>query len=65
MNISTYPSDSSHSPELPFLERSLKSGIKVFWYVNMVPNKFKSLVSVEDFKKHIKDWKPTTYGCKL
>ena len=24
---------------------------------NMVPNKFKNLDSIEDFKKHIKDWK--------
>ena len=26
---------------------------------NMAPNQFKNLDSIEDFKKHIKDWKPT------
>ena len=24
---------------------------------NMIPNKFKNLVSIDDFKKHIKNWK--------
>ena len=32
---------------------------------NMVPNKFKNNDNIEDFKKHIKDWKPTTCSCKL
>ena len=27
---------------------------------NMVPNKFKNLDSIVDFKKHLKDWKPST-----
>ena len=30
---------------------------------NTVPNKFKNLGNIEDFKKHIKDWKPTTWNC--
>ena len=29
---------------------------------DMVP---KTLDSIEDFKKHIKDWKPTTCSCRL
>ena len=33
--------------------------------LNMVPNKFKNLESIEDFKEHIKDWKPTTCSGKL
>ena len=32
---------------------------------NTVPNKFKNIDNIEDFKKHIKDRKPTTYSCKL
>ena len=32
---------------------------------NTVPNKFKNLGNIDDFKKHIKDWKPTTCSCKL
>ena len=32
---------------------------------NIVPNKFKTLDSTEDFKKHIKDWKPIICSCKL
>ena len=32
---------------------------------NMIPNKFKNIENIEDFKKHIKDWKPTTCSCKL
>ena len=32
---------------------------------NIVPNKFKNLDSIEDFKEHIKYWKPVTCSCKL
>ena len=32
---------------------------------NMVPNKFKNIGNIEDFKKDIKDWKPTTCSWKL
>ena len=32
---------------------------------NTVPNKFKNINNIESFKKHIKDWKPTTCCCKL
>ena len=32
---------------------------------NTIPNKFKNIDNIEDFKKHIKDWKPTTCSCKL
>ena len=32
---------------------------------NVVPNKFKNLDSIKDFKEHIKDWKPITDSCKL
>ena len=32
---------------------------------NTVPNKFKNLGNIENFKKHIKDWKPTTCSCTL
>ena len=32
---------------------------------NMVPSKFEIHDSIEDFKKHIKDWKPTICSCKL
>ena len=32
---------------------------------NTVPNKFKNIDNIEDFKKHIKGWKPTTWSCKL
>ena len=32
---------------------------------NTIPNKFKDIDNIEDFKKHIKDWKPTTCSCKL
>ena len=32
---------------------------------NTVPNKFKNIDNIEDFKKHIKDWKPTSYSYKL
>ena len=32
---------------------------------NTARNKFKNIDNIEDFKKHIKDWKPTTCSCKL
>ena len=32
---------------------------------NTVPNKIKNIDNIEDFKKHIKEWKPTTCSCKL
>ena len=32
---------------------------------NTVPNKFKNIDNIEDFKKHIKGWKPTICSCKL
>ena len=32
---------------------------------NTIPNKFKNIGNIKDFKKHIKDWKPTTCSCKL
>ena len=32
---------------------------------NTVPNKFKNIDNIEDFKKHIKDCKSTTCSCKL
>ena len=32
---------------------------------NTVPNKFKNIDNIENFKKHIKDCKPTTCSCKL
>ena len=32
---------------------------------NTVPNKIKNVDNIEDFKKHIKGWKPTTCSCKL
>ena len=32
---------------------------------NTIPNKFKNIDNIEYFKKHIKDWKPTTCSCKL
>ena len=32
---------------------------------NTVPNKIKNIGNIEDFKKHIKEWKPTTCSCKL
>ena len=32
---------------------------------NTVPNKIKNIDNIEDFKKHIKGWKPTTCSCKL
>ena len=32
---------------------------------NTIPNKFKNIDNIEDFKKHIKDWKPTICSCKL
>ena len=32
---------------------------------NTVPSKIKSNNNIEDFKKHIKEWKPTTCSCKL
>ena len=32
---------------------------------NTIPNKFRNIDSIEDFKKHSKDWKPTTCSCKL
>ena len=35
----------------------------VIW--NMVLNKFKNLDIIEEFKKHMKDWKPTTCSCQL
>ena len=31
---------------------------------NTARNKFKNIDNIEDFKKHIKDWKPTTCSCK-
>ena len=30
-----------------------------------VRNKIKNIDNIEDFKKHIKEWKPTTCSCKL
>ena len=32
---------------------------------NKIPNKIKNIGNIEDFKKHIKGWKPTTCSCKL
>ena len=32
---------------------------------NTIPNKFRNIDNIEDFKKHIKDWKPTTCSCEL
>ena len=32
---------------------------------NTILNKFKNIDNIEDFKKNIKDWKPTTCSCKL
>ena len=32
---------------------------------NTVPNKIKNIDNIEDFKKHIKGWKPTTCSRKL
>ena len=32
---------------------------------NTAPNKFRNIENIEDFKKHIKDWKPTTCSCKV
>ena len=32
---------------------------------NTVPNKVKNIDNIEDFKKHIKEWKPTACSCKL
>ena len=32
---------------------------------NTVPNKFKNIDNIEDFKKNIKGWKHTTCSCKL
>ena len=32
---------------------------------NAVPNKIKNIDNTEDFKKHIKEWKPTTRSSKL
>ena len=32
---------------------------------NTVPKKIKNMDNIEDFKKHIKDWKPITCSCKL
>ena len=32
---------------------------------NTVPNKIKNIGNIEEFKKHIKEWKPTTCSCKL
>ena len=32
---------------------------------NKVPNKIKNIGNIEDFKKHIKGWKPITCSCKL
>ena len=32
---------------------------------NTVPNKIKNIGNIEDFKKHIKEWKPITCSCKL
>ena len=32
---------------------------------NTIPNKFKNIDNIKDFKKHIKGWKPTTSSCKL
>ena len=32
---------------------------------NIVPNKYKNLDNIEDFKKQMKEWKPTTRSCKL
>ena len=33
--------------------------------MNTVPNKIKNIDNIKDFKKHIKEWKPTTCSCKL
>ena len=30
---------------------------------NIVPNKFKNLDTIEDFKRHLKDWKRPTCSC--
>ena len=32
---------------------------------NTIPNKFKNIDNIEDFKNRIKDWKPITCSCKL
>ena len=32
---------------------------------NTVPSKIKNIGNIQDFKKHIKEWKPTTCSCKL
>ena len=31
----------------------------------MISSKFKNLDSIEDFKKHIKEWKTATGSCKF
>ena len=35
----------------------------IIW--NTVPNQYKSLTSLDEFKQQIKMWKPTTCTCKL
>ena len=30
---------------------------------NVIPNKYKNIDKIENFKKHFKDWKPTTCSC--
>ena len=37
--------------------------VSLIW--NTVPNEIKNLGNIEDFKKQIKEWKPTTCSCKL
>ena len=32
---------------------------------NTVPNRYKNLSSLEEFKQQLKTWKPTTCTCKL
>ena len=32
---------------------------------NMIPNHYKSIDSLEEFKRQIKTWKPTTCSCRL
>ena len=46
-----------------------KYGTQTLWFKgsliwNVVPNKFKNLDSIKDWK-HIKNWKPITGSCKL
>ena len=34
----------------------------LFW--NKIPNKYKNLISLEEFKSQIKQWDPSTCSCK-